>query len=205
MLRAEPLPPERAEDAVSVLCDAFRDYPVMRFILGPPGVDDADHLRTLIGFFVQNRVLRREPLLVVNDGDTAAAAAVMTPPGQRPAPPQLDALRETVWRTVGPAARARYEHLGTVWQDFTIATPHLHLNMLGVRRSHAGRGLARILLDAVHALSEADPGSAGVSLTTEDPGNVSLYRHFGYRVVGHRQAAPGVETWGFFRPDSRSG
>lgn len=200
MPTAEPLSPDRAEDAVSVLCDAFHDYPVMRFVLGSEAPDYDARLRRLIGFFVGNRALRGEPMLVVNDGDTAVAAAVMTPPGERAAPPELDALREAVWRDLGTETRERYEYLGTVWKDFTVKTPHLHLNMIGVRRSHAGRGLARVLLDRVHAMSEADPGSAGVSLTTENPKNVSLYRYFGYRLVGHRQAGD-LETWGFYRPD----
>lgn len=45
-----------APEVVAVLAEAFRDYPVMRFVLGVgDNGDDADHdarLRTLIGFFM---------------------------------------------------------------------------------------------------------------------------------------------------------
>jgi ribosomal protein S18 acetylase RimI-like enzyme len=72
--------------------------------------------------------------------------------------------------------------------------------MIGVRRAYAGTGLGRRLLESVRRLSEEDPQSAGVSLTTENPRNVELYRHFGYEVVGHASVGPGLETWGMFLP-----
>jgi hypothetical protein len=37
-----------------------------------------------------------------------------------------------------------------------------------------------------------------VSLTTENPRNVELYRHFGYEVVGQGPVGPGLQTWGMF-------
>jgi hypothetical protein len=43
---------------VDVLCDAFHDYPVMRYVIGPAGADYERHLRTLIAFFVQARQTR---------------------------------------------------------------------------------------------------------------------------------------------------
>jgi hypothetical protein len=58
----------QTEDAVSVLCDAFRDYPVMRYVLGSNGDYDR-RLRTLIGFFVSARVYRDEPVLGIHDRD----------------------------------------------------------------------------------------------------------------------------------------
>jgi GNAT superfamily N-acetyltransferase len=69
-----------------------------------------------------------------------------------------------------PVMRARYEAFGAATQSYAVAAPHHHLNMIGVRRSHAGRGLARLLLYHVHALAEADAGSAGVTLSTATPG-----------------------------------
>jgi hypothetical protein len=52
---------------------------------------------------------------------------------------------------------------------------------------------------AVHDLAQADSQSAGVTLTTESPQNVALYRHFGYRVLGHARVSDELETWTFFR------
>ena len=41
----------------------------------------------------------------------------------------------------------------------------------------------------------------GVTLTTEDQANVSLYEQLGYEVVGQVVVAPELRTRGFFRPD----
>lgn len=72
--------------AVAVLCDAFHDYPVMRYVIGPAGVDYDRHLHTLINFFVMARVWRREPILAVSNGSAPVATAVLTPPGKRHPP-----------------------------------------------------------------------------------------------------------------------
>lgn len=195
------LPPERADDAAAVLCDAFHDYPVMRYVIG----DVADaydlRLRELLGFFVAARVLRNEPMIAVFDGDQVVAVAIMTPPGQREAPQEFFDRRERVWHMLGMDAQARYDEFGTAWQLVGVTQPNLHLNMIGVRRSHTGVGLGRLLLNRVHDMSEEDSVSTGVSLTTEDIRNVPLYRYFGYETVGHQNITDGMETWGFFRPN----
>jgi GNAT superfamily N-acetyltransferase len=129
-----------------------------------------------------------------------AAVALVTLPGERDAPEALLLRRDALWRELGAAERQRYEAFGEAAGRFTVEAPHHHLNMIGVRRSHAGRGLARQLLGAVHGLSEADPSSSGVTLSTEDPRNLSLYPRFGYQLLGHAAVADELETWAFFRP-----
>jgi len=191
---------DRAEEVVDVLADAFHDYPVMRYVVGPVGDAYDRRLRMLVSFFVLNRAWRHEPMIGIEDTGRLVAAATMTPPGDRPLPAEAATVREQLWGELSGDARSRYEALGTVWRRFAVVTPHLHLNMIGVRHAAMGRGHARVLLEAVHTMSEADPGSAGVSLTTEHSDNVALYRYFGYAVTGHAQVAPEIETWSFFRP-----
>jgi len=191
----------RTEEALDVLCDAFYDYPVMRHVVGETGDDYDKRLRKLVGFFLAARVLREEPMLAVIDDGHVIAVAIINSPGDREAPQTLLDLREVVWGELGQDARERYEKLGEIWQEFMIPDPHYHLNMIGVLRTHSGRGLGGLLLDAVHELSQNEPGSCGVSLTTEDPVNVPLYEHYGYEVVGHAICSPDFETWGFFRRD----
>lgn len=196
------LPPDRADDAVAVLCDAFHDYPVMRYVIGDVADEYDLRLRELLGFFVASRVLRNEPMIAVSDNAQVIAVAMMTPPGQRETPQELSERRERVWYLLGRRAQARYDEFGAAWQLVGVTEPNLHLNMIGVRPSHTGMGLGRILLDRVHDMSEEDSASTGVSLTTEDTRNVPLYRYFGYQTVGHQAIADGLETWGFFRPNT---
>lgn len=193
----------QTEDVVTVLCDAFQDYPVMRYVLGPTGDYDR-RLRTLIGFFVSARAYRNEPVLGVHDRDgMLSAVALVSLPSQGEAPEGLVTHREQVWAELGAAERQRYEAYGAACAQFTLDSPNYHLNMIGVRRSHAGRGLARKLLESVHRLSDADDRSCGVTLSTETEQNLPLYEYFGYRCLGHAAVDKGLETWGFFRQADR--
>lgn len=198
----ERLPIDRAEQAVDVLVDSFYEYPVMRHVIGDVGHEYDGRLRKLMRFFVAARYSRDEPVLVVKEGDRAVATAILTPPFQLEANPLLAKHREAVWRDLGQGARDRYEALGNLWRLFETHEPHYHLNMIGVLRSHAGSGYGRILLDAVHELSQDDICSSGVSLNTEDEGNIPLYEHFGYRVVGHMKVADEMYTWVMYREDN---
>jgi ribosomal protein S18 acetylase RimI-like enzyme len=82
-----------------------------------------------------------------------------------------------------------------------MAEPHHHLNMIGVRRTHFGRGLGGQLMDAVHELASADAASYGVSLNTESESNVALYEHLGYQLQGRARVSDDLQTWAFFRPN----
>ena len=199
--RVELIPAEEAARVVGVFVEAFEDYPVMRFVVGERGDDYGSRLHTLVSFFVAARALRGEPLLGIAQGGDLVAAATASFPGKGESPAELGILREEVWRALGTDARLRYEACGEAWRPFDIGAPHVHLNMIGVRPSAQGMGHARRLLRHVHGISLDMVDSVGVTLTTEDPGNVPIYRKAGYEVVGHARIAPDLETWGFFRPD----
>jgi ribosomal protein S18 acetylase RimI-like enzyme len=199
------IPLESAPEAIAVLCDAFHDYPAMRFILG----DEEDYdtrLRTLIGLFVMARLAKRGPVLGIRDeGGELLGVATLTARNE-PAPPgSFGAWREQIWKQLGNEARLRYEMFSDLTPPFERNAPGFHLNMIGVRRSHHGRGLGRLLLDAVHVLSDGDPVSFGVTLNTEQPANVALYEKFGYRVMGRARISPELESWGMFRERPAAG
>lgn len=191
--------PSRADEVIDVLCDAFADYPIMRYVLGAEG-DYAGRLRTLIGFFAGNRFLRRDPVLGVSVDGELRGVALCSLPGVA-SPPEMDQHQERTWATLGPDARARYDRCVEVWTPLGVAEPNLHLNMVAVPARYQGQRLGRALLDGVHALSRELAGSRGVTLTTERESNLALYRHVGYEVVGQGTIAPGLETWGMYRPD----
>ncbi len=205
-MAAEVIRVDDPEEVVSVLAEAFRDYPVMRFVLGPSRADDAADLRKLVRFFVMNRVLRDEYLFGVKADRGLEAVATMS----RIGPPDvglgsvsfaLADLKERTWADLGADARERYAAFSAACAPFVPTKRHLHLNMIGVRDRVRGTGRARVLLDHVHAFSRSDSGSEGVSLSTEKPENVLLYQHVGYAVVGHAVVAPELETWALYRPD----
>jgi ribosomal protein S18 acetylase RimI-like enzyme len=191
---------DHAPEVTRVLCGSFYDYPVMRYVVGDSA--DYDHrLNKFVHFFVMAHALRGDPLLGTMDGTALTATAIISYTDGRESPAELAALRDAMWGDLGPESRSRYGVFAAACVPFEVDTPHIHLSMIGVSRAAQGRGLGRILIDQVHLISERDATSQGVTLTTEDPSNVPLYEHFGYRVVGHTRVSPSLETWGFFRPD----
>jgi hypothetical protein len=193
----------RLEDAIDVFCDAFGEYPVMRYVaLGdaeaPLDAEGAVRMRRLTRFFVTRRFVRGGPLFGVFADGTLAGAAILTLPDEPAPPPALAAIERDAWKDLGDAARNRYDTYVHATTAFATTARHHHLNMIGVCTRHAKRGLARPLLDTIRDLSASDPRSSGISLTTEVPANVGLYEHFGYEVVGHAPVTPNLETWGMF-------
>lgn len=188
-----------AEAVVGPLSEAFADYPVMRYVLGSAG-DYQARLRTLVGCFLLARVLRKDPILAVYDGGEVCGVAVCTLPGLA-STPDLEEARDWTWSSLGDDARERYGDWVRVWEPLGVTEPNIHVNMLGVPPRFQGRGLGRLLLERVHTLSREHPDSRGISLTTESAANVPFYQHLGYRLLGHGRIGPGLESWGFFRPD----
>ena len=194
------LEPGEVEDVVGVLCEAFHAYPVMRFVLGDEGEYES-RLHRLVTFFAKSRVVRRQLLLGCGPLGGLSAVALVSGPKRQPDPSELADLREETWAELGSGARARYEAFGATAARFAVEPDHLYLGMIGVRPSAQGQGLGRVLLEAVHALSASDVESSGVALSTEVGSNVSLYRHFGYEVVGSGRVAATLTTWVMFRSD----
>ena len=185
-----------------VLCEAFFDYPVMRFVLGADAGDYRQRLETLVRYFVTARVLRGEVLLGIGQPDRFEGAALVSRPQGPPSPPELSELRERLWADLGAPARARHDSFAAACAPFELETPHIRLNMIGVRHASKGQGIGRRLIEHVHLMSREDSASEGVTLTTADEANVALYQHFGYEIVGHASVVWGLRSWGLFRPDA---
>ena len=54
---------DRYDEIVETLWDAFRDYPVMRFVVGEAGDEYDDRGRRLVGYFTESRLARGWPVL----------------------------------------------------------------------------------------------------------------------------------------------
>ena len=195
------LDPSEVRDVVAVLCDSFRDYPVMRYVVGDHADYDA-RLDRLVTLFTLTRVLRRQPVLGVGPQGALVGVALLSYPGaSTDAPPDLEEARERTWAALGADARARYATFVEVSAPFHVEEGHHYLGMIGVRSDRQGQGVGRRLLDAVHGLSAADPASIGVALSTEVEANVGLYRHFGYEVIGSAPVETAFTTWSMLRRD----
>jgi GNAT superfamily N-acetyltransferase len=190
---------ENITDVSDVLCEAFYNYPVMKYVLGEKA-DYDNRLRKMVTFFVSARALRNEPLLgIYNSENRLVAAAAVTLPGEIPSPPELIKLRDKLWAELGSEEKVRYEKYGNVASSLLPKKPHHHLNMIGVRNAYQGKGFARQLINAVEELTSEHPTSAGVSLNTEVESNVNFYLHLGYNLLGKTNVDKDIVTWGFFK------
>ena len=192
---------EHFDDVVDTLCAAFHDYPVMRYVLKDAGVEYDARLKQLVAYFTDSRASRDWPVLGVAQQGELLAAANINPPQPAPQPPSLRQRYARLREDLGEAAIRRFEAFAVASEPFVPEQPHYYLGMIGVPPEHQGRGLARLLLDAVHAMSAQDPDSCGVVLMTETQKNVPLYEHFGYRVLGSGKVEE-LTTWIMFRRDT---
>ncbi len=191
------VPASDPAQVVDVLCEAFHDYPVMRFVLGDDGEYDA-RLRKMISLFVTARILLDDAIFGVYDADKLVAVATTSDPA-RPSHPEFAALRDAVWTGLGEAASARYQQCVTAWQSLESHAPQFHVNMLGTCAAQRRTGLGRKLLEQVHATAAMKPECQGVSLTTETASNVEFYRYLGYEVIGTAFITPELRTWSLMR------
>jgi hypothetical protein len=204
----ENLSADRVGDAAEVLADAFFDYPVMRYVIGEVGDDYPRRLRRLVEFFTVARFVRGDVVLGVRVKGRLVAVANINRPRLGATEPAtagdpLEPYRRKVWDELGAASRARYEEYGAVAARSPFPEPSFHLGMIGVRRVDTGDGHAGRLLERLHQMSGNHPESRGVSLATEMRRNLTLYEHFGYRVVSHDRVGD-FETWGLFRSEERA-
>ena len=196
----QPLVAADADEAAAVLAEAFRTYPTTAWFFDGDAVAREDALAALVRFFVTARLLRGEPVLGVRHDARLVAVALVSDPAGGGSPPELAQEREALWARVGQAARGRYEAYGAAVAPLLEEPGSLHVNLVGVHPSGRGRGLARRLFDHVHALAATISSGRGVSLTTEDPANVALYRHLGYEITGSVDVASGITAWALRRP-----
>lgn len=190
---------DHVERVVDTLCEAFYEYPVMRYVLDADGGEFDQQYPKLIRLFVMARVLSDEPLFGMGELERLDAASVVSLPETQGVPERLVELRRTTWQDLGQEARQRYDNFCGACATFDVAEPHHHLNMIGVRNSCQGMGYGRRLVEHVISLSDAHLHSTGVSLSTENPSNVPFYTRLGFELIGHAKVGPGLETWNFFR------
>ena len=196
--RIDRLAEDSREGVIDLLCHSFREYPVMRFVLGPDG-DPEELLRRLIGFFTDVRFAMEWPVLGVVVDEKLVAVALVNEPHEETF---LERFQEGLARVREELGEAAFHRLGRFEAAAEVNESHeLHyfVGMLGVLPEEQGKGYARLLLEYVRRLSE-DAGCAGVALSTEDPANVPLYEHMGFEVVG-QGAVDDLSTWAMWWPN----
>ncbi len=200
-MRVERLNRSDKEDVVRVLATAFHEYPVMRYVLKSKGEKYESDLKALIGFFCESRLTREFPLLGIRDNANLVAAAGINEPEHKPQSPELNKVFIDLTNKIGQDAIARYESYEKKSYP-RLEDPHYFLGIIGVLRTHQGKGYAKQIIEEVQQMSETHLSSKGVCLCTEDPPNVPLYEHLGYKVISEADVGY-IHTWAMFRENRK--
>lgn len=69
----------------------------------------------------------------------------------------------------------------SAWIDEFVKGEFIHIDLIVVDKKHRNKGLAKEIIKSV--FEEADKENVVVTLETQNPNNVLLYKHFGFEVV----------------------
>ncbi len=170
--------PAEADVVVSLLVSAFHDDPVWRWAFPDPALRAEQH-RRLWGLFVAGAL--RYPWVWLTPGDTATALWI-PPHGTEFSTEQEAALEPLLQELLGTGA----DRVLQVFELFDEAhphdVPHYFLDLLGTHVDHRGQGLGLGLL--AHTLARIDEEGMPAYLEASNPGNVSLYRRYGFSPIG---------------------
>jgi ribosomal protein S18 acetylase RimI-like enzyme len=193
---------DERDDAVAVLTAAFVREPWLRWTFAASPDDPREMLRALQELSCDIRYEMRWPLYGARiDGRLAGVAGVTIPGGNWPA--SLDDAYAAFCAKIGPVATERLEAVSTLEQAHRPGPHNWDLGVIGVHPDAQRRGVARALLDVVHAGARQAPGSTGVYVSTADPANVPFYQRMGYHLLAEREVAPGIGFWALFRPHDK--
>jgi GNAT superfamily N-acetyltransferase len=185
--------------ALNILCAAFHDYPVMRYVIGETDPEYDGKLRELIGFFVEGRLMRNVPLIGLYDANDLLGVAVVSPPEEIAMPPELAECHAQVKRRLGREAMARFDRYDEACEATDPGHLAHYLGMIGVRPDAQGRGLGRQLIEAVKDRARFHPNSTGITLNTECESNLPFYERVGF-IKGFEADVGPLHTWSFYWP-----
>jgi GNAT superfamily N-acetyltransferase len=200
------IPRERVEEAVEILALAFEHDPAIQYLFSDARQKSVyhDQVRELFRLTCAARFDAESPPLGHTIGARLVGVACVARPTDKRPSDSLIKKYEGLKSTVGQEATHRLEAHGQLVARYRPEQPNYHLIVIGVHPEARGEGYGRVLLDAVHELSEADPMSTGVALDTANTANVSLYEHFGY-AISAKDYLEHVPFWFMFRSNGTQG
>jgi ribosomal protein S18 acetylase RimI-like enzyme len=196
---SEPLGP-RYDEALETLTLGFETDPGYLSLTRVAGETHPQFIRQLMRSTLEVHLAARQPVFAVAQDDEVLGVSLVEEPGARF--PLSAAAKQAARLLRGTGARVTFRALRGLLALMRERPrePHHYLAMLAVHPRARGRGLARALLEDLHAASGSHPESIGVALDTSNARNLTLYEHFGYQLVS-RLRLSGADTWCMFRPN----
>jgi GNAT superfamily N-acetyltransferase len=188
------------EEAAGVMARAFFDEPL--FVAGYPDPEERAQVMPWIARWTFRHGLAFGTILVTDDLAGVAIAYRVTEPvySEERMAVTLGGLPEQL----GAAGWDHFERVAEFFEasDAPLAAvmpePHWYLDTLAVEPTRQGAGIGSALLQAVHALADAEVWPT--ALLTFRARNVPFYERHGYAVVaGGTEPMSALDYWGFRR------
>ncbi len=187
-------------EALKILTGAFRNDPMITHMF--PQGSRAKDPHSFFEFLLMKSILLNEMLFGLElDGKLVAVANLEAPIHEKPGVSQIGAFIYQCLRLIFRLPFRSFIFINNYMKSVISARPkrpHHYLIFIGVDPDYQGKGCGRLMLEHVHSLVDNHPASSGIGLDTENPENVHLYEHFGYRLTATEVLGP-VKIYNMFR------
>jgi ribosomal protein S18 acetylase RimI-like enzyme len=167
------------EALTTALADAFRDDPVVSWLIPADASHREDRLRAFFGSMARSYLRRDKHVLIAGDG---AGAALWAQPGSWVLPP-AEIARESpaAVKAFGRHLPRALRLLNQIEGLHPKEPHHWYLAYVGTRCDSQGQGIGSSLLREV--LDQADAQRVPAYLESSNERNLSLYERHGFKVV----------------------
>lgn len=185
----------------SLLTEAFSKDPLFKTLF--KGSNQKKQMLSFFTFMLQKSVyLKEKTLALYVDQQLNCIANLELPESKRGS--SIFLSLPFIWKSILLATRLPFSTFKAL-NAYMLATskarpsePHHYLVSIGVDPAKQGMGYGKEMLHAIHEMVDAHPDSIGIGLDTENPDNIPLYEHFGYRLT-HTQKLGQVTLYCMFR------
>jgi len=191
-----------SRQARSLLYHSYRNEPTFRYLLNAERPGYRQRIRATIRELIFLHFERGETVLGVLDKASQRLLGVVfvSDVGLK-----MDISQQLRWRlkmtlTAGFEATRRFI---SYYNDVQSSLPDKHhrlVSLIGIHPEFQKRGLGRMLMEAVHELTEKDHESIGLFLDTGNTRYLSFYESLGYRSFAELPLGELTETV-LFRPN----
>lgn len=171
--------PDEAPLLATALADAFRDDPVVAWLIPADARGRDGRMQAFFGSMARSYLRRDKHVLIAGDGQ---GGALWSQPGAWRLPP-AEIVRETAAsiKAFGRNLPRALKLLSQVEGLHPMEPKHWYLGYLGTRCDSQGQGIGSAMLRGV--LTDADAEHVPAYLESSNERNLTLYERHGFKVV----------------------
>jgi len=198
-VRLKPVAANEASQAKQVLLDSLGVDPTLQWCFLKSESNFLSRLRAYIDVGHRWHCAQGHPLHGAYEGAYLVGVAYVALP-EPLVPVEFEPFETDLLRYCGADALERFGHYNRAVAAASPAGQLFSLAMLGVRRSHQGRGIGSRLIQWASASCDADPRAAGLITDTADERVTSVFTSHGYREIAQVAVNGELRQSVLFRP-----